>query len=489
MKNAHRNITYSALGYILPLIISLATIPLMIKYMGVDIYGLYIICVSLIGFMVFVDLGVGQAIIKYVSQYEITGETQKVKPVLDIALLLYISLGVLISGLIFIFADKLGGLISGKNPQNAVLAAQALSITALAFCISYINQFFLNIFRAYHRFDIPAVIHNSANAANIITASVLLLLKHGIIAILWGHVLIQVIALSSSFIYSKKVLPKGIELGFSFDKTIFHEMIAFSFYTFISNLLGSITSRLDKFIIGAILGTEAVTYYQIPYTIVQMANGIVQSLGQITFPRFSELFSLDEKDLLLELYKRSVIVMFLISMAINVMLMSVGGLFLEMWISADFSSKSTLTLQIIALYFFFQSSIVVPYWAIQGSGNAKITAFCSTLGTIIYMAGIYFLTQHYAYNGAAASLFFLLTPLPIFYMWIQNNIGHKFIEYLAVAAFVGSLGVLIIILLDKLNILISNGYLVIVIDGIIVSSLTVVFLAYIFRDKLNLRFK
>ena len=181
--------------------------------------------------------------------------------------------------------------------------------------------------------------------------------------------------------------------------------------------------------------------------------------------------------------------MFLISMAINVMLMSVGGLFLEMWISADFSSKSTLTLQIIALYFFFQSSIVVPYWAIQGSGNAKITAFCSTLGTIIYMAGIYFLTQHYAYNGAAASLFFLLTPLPIFYMWIQNNIGHKFIEYLAVAAFVGSLGVLIIILLDKLNILISNGYLVIVIDGIIVSSLTVVFLAYIFRDKLNLRFK
>ena len=54
MKNAHRNITYSALGYILPLIISLATIPLMIKYMGVDIYGLYIICVSLIGFMVFV---------------------------------------------------------------------------------------------------------------------------------------------------------------------------------------------------------------------------------------------------------------------------------------------------------------------------------------------------------------------------------------------------------------------------------------------------
>lgn len=483
MKNAYRNIMFSGLGYIIPLIISLATIPIMIHKMGTDIYGLYIICVSLIGFMVFVDLGVGQAIIKYVSQYEITGENTKVKPILDIALMLYAGLGLVISSFIMIFSSWLGTLLY-NDPTKAHLASIALSITSIAFCISYVNQFFLNVFRAYHRFDIPAVIHNSANTANIIMASGLLLLGYSLIPILWGHVIIQVIAITSSYFLSKKVLPSGIKLGLSFDKDIFKEMISFSFYTFISNLLGAITSRLDKFIIGALLGTEAVTYYQIPYTIAQMANGIVQSLGQITFPRFSELFSLDERENLLGLYRRSVIVMFFISMAINVMLMSVGGLFLEMWLSPSFASKSTTTLQIISLYFFFQSSIVVPYWAIQGSGNAKITAFCSSLGTIIYMAGMYWLTKQYQYEGAAAALFLLLTPLPIFYFWIQQNIGHKFLEYVAIAVLVSSLGVLIIAFLQKINFLFTNEYLLIVADGLVVTLLTGVFMGYLFRDKI-----
>lgn len=488
MKNIYRNIAFSGLGYILPLLASLATIPLMIKYMGEDVYGLYIICISLIGFMTFVDLGVGQAIIKYVSQYEATGENTKIKPVLDIALMMYVVLGISIALLVALFSHPLGKLIYNDDALKAAMAAKALSVTALAFLLSYINQFFLNVFKAYHRFDIPAVIQNSANIAGIVSATVLLLLGHDLLTILWGYVIIQMLALTAGYTLGKKVLPEGVVLGLSFNRHIFAEMVGFSIYTFVSNFLGGVVSRLDKFIIGAILGTEAVTYYQIPHTIAQMANGIIQVLSQITFPRFSELSSLNDNDGRLALYKRSMLMVFLASMAINVALISAGGVFLELWISAEFAAKSTLTLQIIALYFFFQSNTVVAYWALQGSGNAKVTAISSFLGTMAYMVGIYFLTQYYGYNGAAMSLFLLLTPMPFFYGWVERNVGHKFGEYLLLTGLFVAIGVLIILMLGQVHGYMSSKLFVIMGDGVILGIIVAASLLYLFREKVRFRF-
>lgn len=487
MKNIYRNIAFSGLGYILPLVASLATIPLMIRFMGEDVYGLYIICISLIGFMNFIDLGVGQAIVKYVSQYEATGENGKIKPVLDIALMMYVVLGIAIALLLIVFSHPLGRLIY-DDPGKAALAATALSITALAFLLSYVNQFFLNVFRAYHRFDIPAVIQNSANIAGIVSATVLLMLGYDLPIILWGYVVIQSLALTSGYVFGKRVMPDGVKLGLSFDRYIFAEMIGFSIYTFVSNFLGGVVSRLDKFIIGAILGTEAVTYYQIPHTIAQMANGIIQVLSQITFPRFSELSSLNDSVGRLALYKRSMLMVFLASMVINVALISAGGAFLGLWISEEFALQSTLTLQIIALYFFFQSNTVVAYWALQGAGNAKVTAMSSAMGTVAYMIGIYFLTGHYGYNGAAMSLFLLLTPLPFFYMWVQRNVGHKFGEYLILTSLFIVFGALIILILSQMHGYISNKVLVILVDGVVLAGIAAASLLFFFRERVRLRF-
>lgn len=476
MKNIYRNIVFSGLGYILPLLVSLATIPLMINLMGDKVYGLYAICVSLIGFMAFVDLGVGQAVIKYVAQYEATGENTKVKPVLDIALTLYVGLGIVLAALLAGFSTPLGGWFQSDSNDKGVgvdpdMAATAIAITALAFLLGYVNQFFLNVFRAYHRFDIPAVIQNTANIVGVVQATVLLLLGYELILILWGYVAIQALALAAGFTFGRKILPAGVGLGFAFDRQIFAEMIGFSSYTFVSNFLGGVVSRLDKLIIGAALGTDAVTYYQVPHTIAQMANGLIQVLSQITFPRFSELSGVNDHAGRLALYKRSLLLVFVGSMVINVALISAGKAFLTEWISADFAAHSAVTLQIIALYFFFQSNTVIAYWALQGAGSAKVTALSSAMGTVAYMVGMFFLMDLYGHNGAAMSLFLLMLPLPYFYLSVQRNVGHKFGEYVLLSMAFLVLGALLVFLLGYLHGFIASNILTIVVDGVVLASM------------------
>ena len=483
MKNVHKNVIFSGVGYLLPLVAALATIPIMVKYLGTDLYGLYAICISMVGFMTLVDLGVGQTIVKYVAEYEITDKRDEIKPLLDISFLIYVAIGLLASGLLYVFSAELGRLFYNV-PERQGLAQSVLHLTAIALFFSYTNQFFINVCKAYHRFDIPSIIQNVGNLGGIILSTVLLLLGYSIQEIMFGYIIIYAAGFVFGYVSCLRILPTEIKLGFSFDKTVFEKILGFSFYTFISNLMASLTTRADKLVIGGVIGTEAVTFYQIPYTIAQMANGIIHTLVQIVFPRFSELVGLNDHDRLLSLYKKVTLIMLFISTLIEVALMSAGGEFLKIWISPEFAAKATLTLQIISIYFFLNSNIVTSYWLIQSKGNAKLIALISIFGATIYFIGLHYLGKHFGYNGAAAALFIILMPVPIWFFWVQRHVGHPVIEYLMWVASAALIGGVFSYLLLQLNSWINNSLLAILVDGAIITSLLVVVGLYIKRSGL-----
>ncbi|WML89814.1 oligosaccharide flippase family protein [Thiothrix lacustris] len=465
-KNIRSNVIFSVLGYALPLLAALATIPIMVRALGTDLYGLYIICTSLIGFMALVDLGIGQTVIKYVAEYEATNQQAKVQPVLNVALLVYLVIGLCSAMALFVFSSNIASALY-DDPQKQALAQKVLQITAFPLFFSYMNQFFLNVCKAYHRFDLPAVVHNAGNLGGIVLATVLLLLGYGLEEVLWGYVVVQGGVLIAGYSIGRHVLPDAIRLWPVFDKKIFDEIVSFSFYTFIGNFVSSVAARADKLVIGVILGTEAVTYYQIPFTIAQMANGIIHALVNIAFPRFSEMSVTGNKQGLLSLYRKVGQIMSLISTVIAVLLITVGGSFLALWISPEFAQQATLTLQIIALYFFLHSNTVTGYWVLQGSGEAKLTALIAVIGTVAYFVGMYYLGGHYAHNGVAFALFLLLLAVPLQYMWISRYVGHRVVEYVLQLVSFAVLGYFMVYGLEIVNTWLDSHLLEILVDGLL----------------------
>jgi hypothetical protein len=110
------------------------------------------------------------------------------------------------------------------------------------------------------------------------------------------------------------------------------------------------------------------------------------------------------------------------------------------------------------------------------------------MGTVAYLVGIYFLTQYYGYNGAAMSLFLLLTPMPYFYLWVERNVGHKFSEYLLLTGLFVVSGLLVILTLWKIHSYLSSDLLIILVDGLVLTGVVGGALLYLFREKLRLRF-
>lgn len=482
MKNIRRNVIFTGIGYVLPLLAALATIPLMTLKLGVELYGLYVICISLIGFMALVDLGVGQTVVKYVASYEATGQREKVKPMLDVALLIYLLIGLVSVAGLYVSAPWLAlGLYDDSSKQ--VLAQDVLRMTTPPLLLSYLNQFFLNVCKAYHRFDLSAIIHNAGSLGGIVSGSLLLLFGYSLREVMIGYVFIQLLAFAAGYLACCQVLPASVRLFPAFDQQIFREIMSFSAYTFVGNFVGSLVSRADKLLIGILVGTEAVTYYQIPFTIAQMANGIIHTLAHIAFPRFSEMFSLQDREGLLRLYKTANDVVFLLSTMIAVLLITVGGDFLAVWISPEFAQQATLILQIMAVYFFLHSNTVIGYWVLQGAGQAKLTAFMSVVDAVAYFIALYFLGVQYGYTGAAMALFCLLVTVPLQYLWIDRHVGHGCMEYLRQLLVFLLGGYASIYLLENLNLWLGQSLLEILISSVLMLGILAVALWALLQGK------
>jgi O-antigen/teichoic acid export membrane protein len=247
------------------------------------------------------------------------------------------------------------------------------------------------------------------------------------------YVIFQFLGLISYYWFSKKIIPE-LKLSLEFNKDVFKEIFGFSIFTAINNITGNIVFRVDKMIIAYFLGTSAVTYYQIPFTIAQMANGFVSSVIQFLFPVVSFLNSLGDKEKLKQLYFKSTKYIIAFSLIIFSGLVLFGKPFLKVWIGKEISEISYPLLVIISIVFFFNSISSVGYYYYNGFGLSKINMISSFVGAIAYIIFAIVLIPAFNIKGAALSFVFILLPYPVYIYILNRVLGFSQAEYLKMLA-------------------------------------------------------
>lgn len=443
MKHLRKNVLASAVGYVLPLVAALVSIPLLLRYLGTDGYGVYAVCLSLLGFMALVDFGMGQAVVRYVADYEAAGERGRVQAFLQVVHTLYWVVASLGGLALWAAAPWFAGRLYEADWAGQLLAQQALQVAALPLALGYVNQFFFAVCKAYHRFDLPALIHNGMHLLAIALAVGLVIAGYGLAAVMWGYALVYAGALVAGYAAACAVLPASIALRPRWGLTLPAGVWGFSGYTFVGNLVGVLTSRADKVAVGLLLGAEAVSYYQIPYTMAQMANGVMHALTQITLPRFAELARTGKRAEAGVLYRQTLDAGLLLSMGIAVLLVATGEVFLAWWLSPDVAAQVYPLLVVMAGYFFLQTNTLASYWVLQGEGMARLTAWVAVADATVYAMALYILASLYGVKGAAFALFFLLFGTLWQYRWVVRLVDCSYAaHWLRLFGFAAGVGAL-----------------------------------------------
>ena len=420
MNSNFKNATYNAISFIFPVAIGLITTPYIVHKLTTEIYGIYVLATSLMGLMTFLDLGFGQGIIKFVSHYEAKGDYNRINDIINTTLVINLIMGIIGGAIIFLFADIFAIKLFNVNEKHRELAILSFKIVSVGFVLNLVSSTFSNIPRALQRYDISVRIQNTIWFLSVMSSVCLLYLGYGLNEMLFFYIVFQFLGIFLYFRYSKNLLPR-LSIYPNFKKDIFNEVFSFSIFTAINSITGNIVFRVDKMIIAHYLGTSAVTYYQIPFMLSQMANGFVSSVIQFLFPAVSSLNSKNDKENLKRLYLKTTRYVIALSLIIFSGLVIFGKPFLVIWIGKDIANISYPIMIIISLVFFFNSISNVGFYYYNGLGRANINMISSFIGAFSYLLASLILIPMFDLIGASISFIFILIPYPV-YIYILNKI-------------------------------------------------------------------
>lgn len=418
-----RNTMLNLVGRIIPLVLALATIPLLIKGIGTDRYGLLALFWVIVGYLGLLDMGVGRATTKFVAERMASNRNDEIPVVVWTSWFMLVALG-MIAGLVLVALTPV--LVDHVLKVPAYLNKEASAsmywlALMLPFAISIAGM--QGLLEAQQRFDILNAIQIPTNITGYVIPVAISFYTKDLSIIIIALLIARIIVWCVYFWSCLRSMPalrtqrklSGRHLG---------EMLRFGGWLSISNIVGPLMVNLDRFFIGSLVTLHAVAYYTVPYSLATQLWIIPASLMPVLFPVFSGLAAKQGADLGL-MYRHAVKYVFLAMFPFVIGFMVLSGDVLSLWLGVEFSLKSSAVMAVLTLGVLLNSLAQVPYAIVQASGRPDVTAKFHLLELVPYLALVWWATSNYGILGTAVVWLLRVVADAFLLFWFTNGLLPK----------------------------------------------------------------
>lgn len=398
-KNYIKQSIWSVLEYIAYPLMMLATIPLYLKYLGVEQYGLWVFLYTLIGFGSLVNGGVAAGTIKEISAANLDN-VNKIDRIIQEIVSNSLMLIIIIN---FIFLIPLGLFGWFYSPYffskigNTELIRFILLIAIYLIILEQIDGVYTATLRGIERYDVAAKLEIIMKLSIVITSLITAISTNDFyktsIALLIASTtksIIKIIFISS--------LLKIKLFSLKLDKKIAGKIFNFSKWSWMQTTGGFFLTVGDRLLIGALLGSTALSYYSIALQLTQQIHALPSAAMAFFFPMISRKKS--EKNLKgvsCKIIKINIFLTTLLSISFFF-----GGVYLiEIWINHTLSSDFLHMFNLMILAFSLLSINIAPHYILYGLGQSKGVAALNIVGGILYILICYQLIIYEGLAGAA----------------------------------------------------------------------------------------
>lgn len=356
IKSLHENAFWEISSRIWTLVIVFFLTPFLITKLGSHNYGIYVIVMSVTGFMSVLNFGMGEATLRFLAYYHERNDILDLNRIITSSFVIYLLVGGIGCIILLIFANGIASLFK-MSPTETALAKDMLKLMGIIFFFDCLSATFNAIPAALQRYDLKTKITIFQSIIQVTGTVILLLSGYGIYALV---VLTLFVTLFIQLIYlfvARRLLP-GIALRFNNLKMGMREVFNYSFYSMLSNIMGIIWANADRLLLGAFIGPNAVSFLSVPQQMVFRGNMLISGACAVLLPRFSTM-QIDDK--LKQLFLTSAFIMLNASIALFVPMTVLVKDFLGLWITADFAANSFFIAQLISASFIISG----PYFPLQ----------------------------------------------------------------------------------------------------------------------------
>ena len=341
-----RNSFFNTGSSVINILVALISTPFIVKKLSLEGYGIYVLLTSLIGYYSLLDLGLGQAVVKYVAEYKAKKDTISISNSINSALFIQIFSGIIGSTILIMFSDSVIRILHISNSFYGDVRV-AIYFSAVGFFFTMIGGTFISVLNGLQKYDITSKMNTLINLLQVLGVIVLLILGFGIKTIIFYTATLAIISFCVSIILVKKnihewkysPIPKK-----KFIKILFN----FSGFLFISNISNLFSNYLAKFIISFFLGPVSVAYYAIAQKVTIAVGSILYSASNVLFPYSSEIGAEANLPKLIQILVKSSKIFTSVSAPLFLIIMAFSKQILSVWMGIEFAKNAWPILSILA---------------------------------------------------------------------------------------------------------------------------------------------
>ena len=336
-------------------VVGLLYTPYMLRMMGQSEYGLYSLVASVIAYLTVLDLGFGNAIVRYTAKFRAEKKTEEQYEMFGMFFLLYLVIGIIAFGIGLGLYFNVGTLFGDTMTAVELDRARIMMLLLVAnLAFTFPMSIWGSIIQAYEDF----VFQKSLNIFRIIlnTAVMICLLHFGYkaVAMVVVQTIFNVLTLVVNFIYCRRKLNIHIYFRFKhFHWGFLKEVAIYSFWIFLNAIMDRVYWSTGQFVLGAMVGTAAVAVFAIAIQLEGMYMQFSTAISSVFLPKVTAMVATNRsRKEISDLFIRTGRMQYIVLAYILSGFIIFGRQFIELWAGAGYSDA-----YIISLLFFIPLTV------------------------------------------------------------------------------------------------------------------------------------
>lgn len=388
------------LSYISILVINLAgliTTPIIVKTLGVESYGVYLIILSFVAYIALIDLGITTTINRFVAKYRAESNKSEESKFLSNILSIVIFIIFLIIILGYVLGNNIDSFVNSSNFDLNYLK-KVIWILVITLILNVVTGFINGYIAAYEKFIFIKALTIVKTILRLLLLLFIFSTKGDIFFLVILDFFIALFVLSVSFVYFFKMKESKIYF-LSYDATMTSEVFSYSIWAFIFSLISQIQWQSGQMLIGYKLDSTSVAIYGIGIVLGTYYGAFAVAISSVfisrtTYKVYQNNNDKELTDYMIQVGHMCAIVM----MLIMVNFISIGKDFIELWVGKEFKPAWIIALTVMLIY-------TIPL--IQGIANQvleakKLFKFKSQVYLVFLVLGSllgFFLIDYYGIYG------------------------------------------------------------------------------------------
>jgi O-antigen/teichoic acid export membrane protein len=332
-----KNVGSNWFGTVLTVLVGVFLSPFILHMLGDDAFGLWILILSITGYYGIFDFGIRSSIVKYVAEFEATGDRDGLTRVVNVSIFVYSCVA-----LALLVVTSIGSLYLNVlfriSPSFLHTARLLFLMVGSSIALGLPMSVFAGILEGLQKFYFVNVIQAVATLLRVLL--IIFALDHGL-GLLTVAFITVLIPLLSYVVYAWQVMHTiPLKFGERFvDKSTCKLMFRYSIFSFISIVAFRLRFQTDAIIIGAMLSASAITYFSIGSKLISYSSLFVAGVAQILTPMFSQLHATNDQRRLRKLFVLGNRACGLVALPISATLLVLGKSVIDVWVGPRYESS------------------------------------------------------------------------------------------------------------------------------------------------------